>query len=160
MKIDFHTIPAEGTLLEGEEDASFLNSEDGAVLVASPLRYHLQAALQEGEIYLDGWIEADLDLRCDRCLEAFQKTIRLEPYQLAENLENLGPADLTNRIRDDILLDLPGYPKCEDADNPRECPTIATVAPDSEFKPIDAPKTDKTAWEALDGLEPDKKSES
>lgn len=158
--IDLRQVPAEGALLAGQEDASFLNAEDGSVRAATPLTYHLQAALEGGEIFLDGWIEVGLDLRCDRCLEVFRKTVRLDPYQLAEILQNLGPADLTDRLRDDILLDLPGYPKCENADNPRECPAIALVAPDSEFKPINASGSDHTAWEALDGLEPDEKSES
>ncbi len=160
MDLNLHLIPHEGALLTGEADASFLNAEDGSVLAATPLAYNLQADIQEDEIFLDGWVEVGLDLRCDRCLEPFRKTVRLDPYRVAEILQNLDPADLTARLRDDILLDLPGYPKCENADNPRECPAIALVAPDTEFRPIEAPQADNTAWEALDGLQPDEESET
>ena len=153
MNIDIRNIPPEGTLLEGEEDASFLNAEDGSVRAATPLAYRLEAGLQDGELFLDGWIEVGLDLRCDRCLEPFRKTVRLDPYQLLETVENVGPTDLTDRLRDDILLDLPGYPKCEQADSPRECPALAMVSPESEFQPIEAPEAGKSVWEALDGIE-------
>jgi uncharacterized protein len=157
MNIDPCQIPAEGALLAGEQDASFVNSQDGSLKAQTPLSYELQATLLEGELILEGWIEVGLDLRCDRCLETFRKTVRLDPYQLIEIIEKLDSADLTDRLRDDILLDLPGYPKCENADNPRDCPALAIVSPDSDFQPIEIPKTDKSAWEALDGLEPGSK---
>jgi uncharacterized protein len=155
MNIDVRNIPAEGILLSGEEDAAYLDSQDGAIRSAAPLRYHLQATIQEDELVLEGWLEAAFDLRCDRCLEPFRKTVRLDPYILMEIVDNLAPDDLTNRLRDDILLDLPGYPKCEDADTPRECPAFAAVPPESEFQQIEAPETGKTVWEALNGIDPD-----
>ncbi len=162
MHIDIGSIPPEGILIEGEEGSDLfqLREEGEEVRAASPLRYRLHASLQGDELLLQGTLEAQFELRCVRCLEFFTKTVRLDPYTLLHPVENTGIQDLTDRVREDILLDLPGYPRCEQADSPRECPKLGSFAPESDYKKIQSSGEEKNVWKELDKLDPKSEEKS
>ena len=120
--------------LVGEEPAELLQVEGKDIRAASPLHYQLHASLQEDDLLVNGSISAAFHLRCVRCLEFFEKTIRIDPYALLEPFENQPSIDLTDRLREDILLDLPGYPRCEMADSPRKCKLPGEILPENAYK--------------------------
>lgn len=161
MFVDLRRIPDEGLLLDGEEPSEVFDLEDEAVRAVSPIRYRLLATIRKSKLFLDGWIEAAFELRCGRCLEFFPLTVRIDPCQIVEIVENTETMDLTDRIREDILLDLPGYPKCEQADSARICPELARISPGSEYKLIETSGTEnESVWGVLDDLKPETKEES
>jgi uncharacterized protein len=157
MIIKLREIPPEGTVIEGEEPGDVFNLDEDAIRPSGLVHYRFQASIQEGNLLLTGAIEAPFELRCVRCLEFHQKTVRLDPYDLFEPTENRISMDLTERVREDILLDLPGYPRCEEADTPRKCQPPARFGREGDFKPLDDEIADdprKTdVWSALDDLQ-------
>jgi uncharacterized protein len=148
--------------LVGEEPAELLQVEDKDIRAASPLRYHLQASLQEDDLLVNGSISAVFHLRCVCCLEFFDKTIRIDPYALLEPFENQASIDLTDRLREDILLHLPGYPRCEMADSPRECKLPGEILPENAYEPSPegTVQQEKEVWSALDKLKPSERTDT
>lgn len=62
--------------------------------------------------------------------------------------------DLTEMIREDILLTLPNFPRCEDGNvEPRDCPAQGKFDPAELAAEADeAPGGDRGVWNALDKL--------
>ena len=153
MKIDTRLIPPEGLILEDGEKGDVFALHEDSVRTTSPLRYRLEATLEGSELLLQGWIEAGFELLCVRCLEFFPRTIRIEPFALLEEVEKPGIVDLTDRLREDILLDLPGHPRCNEGDSARECPADGRFDRGSEENAKGADQAEKNdTWAALDDL--------
>ncbi|MEM7145191.1 MAG: hypothetical protein AAF591_08640, partial [Verrucomicrobiota bacterium] len=147
--------------LEGELPVEVLQIDGDEVRAASPLKYRLQASLQENDLLVNGAISAAFQLRCVRCLEFFEKAVSIEPFTLLEPFENQASIDLTERLREDILLDLPGYPRCEMADSPRECKPFGTILTENDYHPAtenETPEQEKQIWSALDDWKPSDQS--
>jgi uncharacterized metal-binding protein YceD (DUF177 family) len=75
-------------------------------------------------------------------------------YELDLPLEGEGSIiDLTEAIRDDILVALPPYPRCEDGNiEPRECPAQGRFDSVPAALPDEPPAGDKAVWNVLDQL--------
>jgi uncharacterized metal-binding protein YceD (DUF177 family) len=84
--------------------------------------------------------------------------VELPDFALQVQLEETGGGesiDLTPWVREDILLALPPYPKC-DLVGGKEC--LARF-PTTEFAPTgESPEEQNSIWSALDELENKKKS--
>ena len=153
MNIDTRKIPPGGRLVEGREETDIFQLTEQSVRAVSPLRYKLTARLQQSELLLEGAIEAQFEFRCVRCLEFFPKTVRIAPYTLVYHVKKPGIQDLTECLREDILLDLPGYPRCDQADSPRKCPAGGSFSSESADKRMDTPENERDVWNALDNLD-------
>jgi len=93
----------------GEEPAFALELEsDEFVQAESLIQYDLQARLVSVELLVQGTLEVDLSCLCSRCAERFSNTVRVQDfsrsYKLASENESI---DLTNDVREDILLNFP-----------------------------------------------------
>jgi uncharacterized protein len=157
MLIYRHQVLEEEIELVGEEPPEVFQFDRKEIRTASPLRYHLHASLQENELLVSGSISATFELRCVRCLEFFEKSVRIDPYALLEPFENQTSIDLTERLREDILLDLPGYPRCGMADSPCECEPFGEIHPEDAYQastPKGTVEQEKDVWSALDELKP------
>jgi uncharacterized metal-binding protein YceD (DUF177 family) len=148
--------------LTGEVPADVFQLNDKEIRNASPISYHLHASLQENDLLVNGWISASFQLRCVRCLDFFEKTIHVDPYALLEPFENQTSIDLTERLREDILLGLSGYPRCEMADSPRECGPFGEIQSENAYQSTQKETTqhEKEVWSALDKLNPPKNPDS
>ncbi len=123
-----------------------------------PLRYEVQVRRDDGDVIVEGTLEAQFQLQCSRCAARLPWRVLLDPYFSCEEQEG-DTLDLTAQFREDILLALPGYPRCEESNvEPQPCQTGGGFAPDSAFIPLtgeepsDAPQLD--VWQALDRLPP------
>ncbi|MEM8952797.1 MAG: hypothetical protein AAGD22_01475 [Verrucomicrobiota bacterium] len=146
--------------LTGEFPIDVFQIDGEEIRAASPLRYHLQASLQENELLITGTISSSFHLRCVRCLDFFEKSIHIQALTLLIPFENEASIDLTERLREDILLDLPGYPRCEMADSPRECKPSGTILTEDDYHPStnDSLTQEKEIWSALDDWKPTDRS--
>lgn len=149
MKLHLRQIPAEGQHLEGETDCPIRDFESEDVECAGPLRYSLDVGKSHEALWVNGSLQQPVTLRCVGCLERFKHTIEVPNFAL--HIEHTGPevVDLSPAMREEILLNLPPYPKC-DRHGGRECP--AANAMDLLDEEQRAQQKREADWGALDKL--------
>jgi uncharacterized protein len=113
MKVHINQIPLEGLHIEGEDPASILDLTDPAVRPLSSVRYSLDVGLSEGGLFATGSVGVDLGLECVSGLEKFTYPLRIDDFATQIELEGREMVDLTEVVREDILLALPPYPHCD-----------------------------------------------
>ena len=113
MKVHQHQIPHEGLHLEGEDPAAILELNDPSVRPLTPVRWAVDIGLSKGGLFATGSLAVDLSLQCGSCLKRFTYPLRVDDF--ATQIELTGPetVDLTDQMREDILLALPPYPHCD-----------------------------------------------
>ena len=72
------------------------------------------------ELLVRGSQEQDFDLVCSRCGRDFDDTVKVEDFTTSvESGEKTTEVDLTNELRESIILALPTYPVCSET-----CPGV------------------------------------
>jgi uncharacterized metal-binding protein YceD (DUF177 family) len=153
MKIQVAKISPEGSRYEGEEPPEILDLESDKFAHADgPVRYEFDALKVGSEIVVRGRVVAPVKLLCGRCGDFFSTTLEvssfLRGYEFSEGQEEL---DLTPDIREDVLLELPAFPKCS-WQGEGICPFSGVDV--SKLKLPEVPAVDNR-WAALDGLRPE-----
>ena len=157
FKIDLRHLPEEGKEISGTLPPQFFDlAETDDIKATSPLQFDLNVMKDDKDLIVTGHVEADFELLCGRCLQRFGQRIELADYETEMQIEDRSETiDLTDAIREDILLALPSYPRCENGNiDPRECPA------QGKFEPaIDESAPDELAgpqapgvWNVLDQL--------
>ncbi|HEX4086727.1 MAG TPA: YceD family protein [Chthoniobacteraceae bacterium] len=147
MKIHLNQIPAGGAHLEGEEPASILQlDEDPLVRPQGPVRYSLEVGLSDGGLFATGRLGVDLEMECGSCLKRFSYPLRIEDFATQVELTGSETVDLTEQVREDILLALPPYPHC-DWNGQNVCKGAAP-----EGKQEENPEEPTQTWAELDKL--------
>lgn len=150
--IDLRHFPAEGVHREGTLPATFFDlAPADTIQPSSPLTYSLDIQRDDDEIIAQGEVSSDFSLQCGRCGERFDYRLDLPDFVMEAPIENEQTIDLTAPLREDILLALPSYPRCEDGNIiPHACPAEGRF---TEAAPSDEPPAeDKGIWDALDQL--------
>ncbi len=148
MKVHLRQIPEDGRHIEGEEDCLIADLAGEDMQCAGSLRYSLDVGISEGALWANGSLAQPVELRCVACLESFVHTIEVPEFAVL--MESGGPelVDLAPFAREDILLNLPAYPRC-DRHGGRICP-----APQLQQNAADASEAQrKPDWSALDQLD-------
>jgi uncharacterized metal-binding protein YceD (DUF177 family) len=134
--IDIARLNPDGEMISGEVDAVDLDEE--FVKPFGGIRYELEVKLYGRELLVKGNAEQDFDLVCSRCGKDFDDTVKVPDYMASfEVSDDIVEVDLTESLRECIILNLPTYPVCDEA-----CPGIeqTAVMPDDD------------RWGALDQL--------
>lgn len=152
MKVHLRQIPAEGLHLAGEEDCPLGGDfEKDEIACAGPLRYALDIGVSEGALWANGVLAQPVKLRCVSCLEPFVHTVEVPAFAVHTELGGPELVDLTPFAREDILLNLPAYPHC-DQHGGRICqPPAPATATDEERAA--AEKKRQADWGELDKLD-------
>lgn len=151
MKVHLRQIPDEGLHFEGEEDCPIPELAKEEILCAGPLTYSLDVGISEGSLWANGSLSQPVELRCVACLEPFVHTIEVPDFALLTETGGPEVVDLTPFAREDILLNLPAYPRC-DRTGERVCP--GPLAQRQHSKDAEAEgKARKPDWSALDKLD-------
>ena len=148
MKVHIRQIPADGLHLEGEEECPIPELEPEGIVCAGPLQFSLDLGISEGALWANGSLSQAIELACVSCLERFVHTIRVPQFALHTELTGPETIDLTPFIREDILLNLPAYPRC-DREGDRVCPAPHRAAESD----VGVPEARKPDWSALDKLD-------
>lgn len=136
LVVDLARLDPEGETLEGEVDCIDLDEE--FVHPFGGIRYRLDIEVIGTELLVRGHLEQDFELVCSRCGEDFDDTIYVDDFtESYEISEKTGEVDLTDDVRESIILALPSFPVCSEA-----CPGIEQKA--------EVP--DDNRWSALDQL--------
>jgi uncharacterized protein len=146
MKIHTLQIPPEGKHVEGEDPASVLVLEDSQASPCAPLSYSLDVGLSEGGLFATGALRAAFTVECVRCLNRFDMPICVDDFACQVELDGSEVVDLTDILREDILLALPAHPHC-DWNGRLPCPGTPVPA---TAEPLAEDRTH--VWNALDGL--------
>lgn len=153
--IDLTEFPEEGKRLCGELDGALFGIDSDALRSTGPVTYELEAQLYETELVLRGTVSAPFSLRCDRCLEYFDYTVELADFAFSYEVKGKAEQDVTEDLREELILALPAYPKCELAD--LECKINDTFGDfrldkDPQTGVDSATPSGESVWDALDGL--------
>jgi uncharacterized metal-binding protein YceD (DUF177 family) len=155
MKVHLNQIPVEGLHVEGTESSKILDLQAEDIKVLSDIAYALDVGLSDGGLFATGQVGVDLELQCVKCLESFRYPLRIPDFACQMELTGRETADLTEPVREDIVLALPPHPHC-DWNGERVCPGVF-VRPKSEAttdSPASSGETEDTrkVWGALDQL--------
>ena len=134
--VDVSRLDPEGETLEGEVDC--IDLDEAFVKPFGGVRYRLNLQVFGTELLVRGPLEQDFDLVCARCGKDFDTTVKVDDYTISYEVDEKDPeVDLTEDLRESIILTLPTYPVCDEA-----CPGIK--------QKTEMPKDDR--WGALDQL--------
>ncbi len=147
MKVHVLQIPPDGKHYEGDEPNSILELIDPRVKPASPITYSLEVGISEDGLWAHGPVGVDLDCECVRCLARFTLPIRVDDFACHVELEGREMVDLTEYIREDILLALPAHPHC-DWNGETDCKASFSTS-QADIEPLDEKRD---VWKQLDNL--------
>lgn len=171
MKIILSDIPPEGLSLKGSEDVEFLLPGEACdIEFVGPLEYDLNLILVSGELIAMGCLKAKANLTCSRCAERFMREVEEENFNFSINIddsvgegtdsveragrgtrkkrEDLESVDLTNYMREAIILTLPNYPVCRE-----DCKGLCgKCGADLNRGQCDCSPVPGEGWEVLDNL--------
>ncbi len=151
--ISLEDFPEDGRYLCGKLDATLFGIDCDALHSTGPLSYELEAQLFETELMVRGCISAPFELRCDRCLTLFPYTVELNDITFSYDVKGKLALDITEDLREEIVLALPSYPKCEISD--LECEINDTFGDfrldkDPQSGVDSATPSGESVWDALD----------
>ena len=156
MKIELVNLPEEGQAATGEIPAEVFELTKGYTKAASPLRYDLMVQRFDSELLLTGALSATFELTCMRSLHPFLQTIELPSVAVSIEITDSGVVDASEALREEVLIELPDNPRCENGDNPATCeidPRYLAVdnVPKAELDNASA-QDEPNPWDALDAL--------
>ena len=150
MKIHINQIPLDGMHLEGEEQGDILEIQDETVRVLAPISYSLDLGLSHGGLFATGTLATELELECVCCLNRFRFPLVVPDFAVQVELTHAELVDLTENVREDILLALPLYPHCDWAGD-KPCPGVRAIAQIQEQETAAEP-SGESPWATLDRL--------
>ncbi len=155
FRIDLSKLPSGGKDLEGTLPPAFFElAPTDTIKAIGPLNYVLHVERDENDLVLTGELTAEFELECGRCLSRFSYRAELPHYLADIPIENEDETiDLTSTVREDILVALPGYPRCEDGNvEPRVCPAEGRFEVAAEAESDEPAKQSTEVWNVLDQL--------
>ncbi|MEI6514922.1 MAG: DUF177 domain-containing protein [bacterium] len=110
-------IPEEGKDFEGEEQPEVIALEkDASAAVEGPITYSLHAQCLGHELLVTGTVGAEVRFTCSRCAESFEKGVYDHSFFYEKEVPNLHETlDLTDEVRESIILAFPNYPLCRES---------------------------------------------
>lgn len=151
MLINIARIPEEGLRLTEEEPPEILDLDgEGDFRAAGPVHCDLFVQVVSGDLLVRGTLTAPLEARCARCTQIFSTTVTdsgfLRDFPGVQGTEEV---DITEELREAILLNLPHFPLCEEG-----CKGLCAQCGKNLNKgPCGCPDaTEGGAWGALNNL--------
>ena len=118
LTIDTSRIDPDGETIEGEVEC--VDLDEPFVKAFGGVRYGLTLQVFGTELLVRGKLEQDFDLVCSRCGKDFDDTVKVGDFTASFEIpENSPEVDLTEEIRESIILALPTYPVCSET-----CPGV------------------------------------
>ncbi|NCC53264.1 MAG: DUF177 domain-containing protein [Spartobacteria bacterium] len=152
MRVEIARLSDEGAVFEGFEPKKvLLEAEDAHLRVCSDIFYRFSAQIVSGELLVRGEISVDVEIECSRCASFFSTTIAdssfLRAYELSGDTEHV---DVTDDIREGILLSIPRFVLCSD-----QCQGLCPHCGINRNKETCdcRPSRFDDPWQALDGIE-------
>lgn len=156
LEIDLAVLPEEGKAFSGELAAEIFDLPEGDARPLGPLTYDLWAQRFGSELLLTGSLSAPFEFTCVRTLHPFVQTIRLENAAISIEIGNESLIDAADALREEVLIQFPVDPRCEEGDVPQQCeidPRYLSVdKPAGNALPTPPRAGGDDRWSALDTL--------
>lgn len=147
MKVHVNQVPEEGKFYEGEDPSEVLDLHDGHTRAVAPVFYALNVGISDDGLWAHGKVGTEVECECVRCLNKFRRPLTVPDFGVQVPLEGRETVDLTDHIREDILLALPAHPTC-DWDGKTACKADFTPVADADEQLDDG----RDVWKDLDNL--------
>jgi len=147
MKVHVLQIPEEGKHFEGEEPSDLLDLDGERIKAIGPVAYSLDVGVSEGGLFATGSLSVQVECECVRCLKKYCRPLAVDDFACQVQLEGREMVDLTEYVREDILLALPAHPHC-DWNGEKVCKAQFRDAT-SDAEPLD---DHRDVWKGLDQL--------
>ena len=112
MKVEISKLPPEGARLRSSELPGIIDIDGGQAVFATPIEVDVFAQLAGDTLIVKGTISATSRLQCSRCLEFYENPIHRPSYVFSATVNKGDIIDLTESIREDIIIALPIKPLC------------------------------------------------
>lgn len=153
MEIFIADIPDEGLIREGELPVSIFDlAEDDPIRPSGPVQFHAEIFLVDDVVTFSGWLRGKFELQCSTCLEYVDYEADFSDWCSDLDLEEGQQSfEIGEVVREDFLLELPSYPRCDEIVEDRTCPK-AELIEQYESDPSSEPgeDADRDIWGALD----------
>lgn len=156
LLIELANLPDEGKGYSGELPQEIFDLPEGDARALGPLTYEVWVQRFGSELLLTGTLAATFEFTCVRTLHPFLQTIRLDDAAVSLEIEREGQIDATEALREEVLINFPVDPRCEEGDVPQQCEidsrylSVDKSAEDGLPTPPRAESDDR--WSALDIL--------
>lgn len=152
-RVFVHLATLEGgpVRLEGTLPGSVLDlGEDPSVGEVGEVWYELRAERKSSDVLVQGAVWAEMELECGRSGRFFSTEVKesafLRDYSISENIS--GVIELTEEIREALLLAVPTYPVSPEAQ------TESFIPPGVKTDEADrAEDSEESPWSALNNLD-------
>ena len=115
LLIDVARLDTEGEDYSGVLDDAVLELNDDYLKPFAGIRYELFVQQLGHELLVRGKLEQDFDAVCSRCGGDFDFTVRVDDFVTSLEVdEKTEFVDLTDELRESIILSLPTYPVCRE----------------------------------------------
>lgn len=114
MRITVSRVPEEGTTMEATYDPAALDMERDDTHLASPIHVNSFVWKQQDELFVRAVIDCELKMLCARCLMEFTTNVNKEAL-LTYHVAKLNWVDITDNVRQEVMLDYPMIPVCSAA---------------------------------------------
>lgn len=156
LRMDPAALPEDGKAFSGELAAEIFDLPEGDARPTGPLAYELWVRRFGSELLLTGSLSAPFEFTCVRTLHPFVQTIRLEDAAISVEITGEGEIDVTEALREEVLLHFPVDPRCEEGDVPQKCeidPRYLSVDKAAgDGLPTPPREVEDGRWSALDTL--------
>lgn len=151
MKIEVGKIPESGMIVEEEESPQIMKEGPDDVQYNDKIRVRVSVNVVGRTLVIHGRIATKAVLECNRCLKEFDHQVDVRDYTFAREVRRDETVDLTDSIREDIMLAIPMKRLCI-----AECKGICPICgQDRNISPCDCRKSqDATPFPGLEGLKP------
>ena len=112
MKINVKRIPPDGEALSGSDPATIMDLDEPDVHFEHEVEYQFLAQIQGNALLVTGRVCTPATLRCSRCLRAFERPLDVKQFVYHKELHGEDFVDLTDQMREDIILELPQRALC------------------------------------------------
>ena len=151
LLIDVARLDRDGEDYSGAVDDAVLELDGELLRPFGGIRYELFVQQFGTELLVRGTLAQDFDAVCSRCGGDFDFTLKVGGFTTrVESDENTELVDLTDELRQSIILALPSYPVCRQ-DCRGVCPTCGKNLNEGSCA-CDHTERD-SRWGALDALE-------
>ncbi|NQT84696.1 DUF177 domain-containing protein [bacterium] len=107
MKVKVARVPKSGIILEEEEPPEIMGESLGGVEYKEPVHARISVSLVGRTLVVLGNLTTSAALECNRCLKKFDYRIEVPDYRFTAEVKGDETVDLTESIREGIILNLP-----------------------------------------------------
>jgi len=99
--------------IEGELNQSVFELKNYDVQASTHLKYHLELTLFETELLVRGQVSITFEAECSRCWKLLSYDVVLEDLVMSIEVDEEDEVyDLTDELREEVLIELPQYFTC------------------------------------------------